>query len=256
MENSRKRFSLLITLLLASIVFSCSDDDYGTANEPPEPLGVELSTSDTFGQYLSDNNGKALYYFTPDFSGSSTCSGGCLAAWPAFYMEANSVGNGLNAADFGTITRDDGAKQTTYNGWPLYYFAGDSKSGDINGDDADEEWYVAKPDYSLMVADNADGEKYIVDASGKTLYRFTNDSENTSTCQDGCIVNFPAFLDDTLTLPSFFDPADFSTITRVDGAKQTTYKGIPLYYFSQDQVRGEAKGEGFGGKWFIVTDLK
>lgn len=255
MENIKKKLSLLITLLLAGIVISCSEDDDVIANEPPKSLAAELRTSGTFGQYLSDNNGKALYYFTPDFSGSSTCSGGCLAAWPAFYMETISAGNGLNASDFGTITRADGAKQTTYNGWPLYYFAGDSKSGDVNGDDADDEWYVAKPDYSLMIADNADGEKYIVDALGKTLYRFTNDSENTSTCKDGCIVNFPAYLDETLTVPSFFDPADFNTITREDGAKQTTYKGVPLYYFSQDQVRGEAKGEGFGGKWFIVTDL-
>jgi predicted lipoprotein with Yx(FWY)xxD motif len=255
MESIRKNPFHLIILLLTVIVISCSDDD-DSAVEPSKSLAVELRTNAAFGQYLTDNDGKALYYFTLDIDSTSACSGGCLSAWPAFYMETISVGNGLNAAGFGTITRADGAKQTTYKGWPLYYFAGDSKSGDVNGDDVDEVWYVAKPDYSVMVADNAQDEKLIVDPSGRTLYRFTNDSENTSTCKDGCIVIWPVFLDETLTVPSFFNLSDFGTITREDGAKQTTYKGTPLYYFGEDKVRGDAKGQGANGKWFIVTDLK
>lgn len=251
----RKNLFKLLILTLTVAVISCSDDEE-TTPIVPETLSVELKSSATFGQYLADNKGKALYYFTPDLNGSSSCSGGCLAAWPAFYMETITVGAGLNAAGFATITRADGSKQTTYKGWPLYYFAGDAKSGDVNGDDADESWYVAKPEYSVMVADNEKGEKLIVDATGRTLYHFTNDTENTSTCKDGCIVTWPAFLDETIAVPSFFSAADFKTITRVDGAKQTTYKGTPLYYFAQDQVRGDVKGQGVNGKWFIVTGLE
>jgi predicted lipoprotein with Yx(FWY)xxD motif len=33
-----------------------------------------------------------------------------------------------------TITRSDGSKQVTYNGHPLYFFSGDSASGDAKGE--------------------------------------------------------------------------------------------------------------------------
>jgi predicted lipoprotein with Yx(FWY)xxD motif len=44
------------------------------------------------------------------------------------------------------ITRDDGTKQVAYNGWPLYYFAGDKAAGDDNGQGlADGKWVIANP---------------------------------------------------------------------------------------------------------------
>jgi predicted lipoprotein with Yx(FWY)xxD motif len=49
------------------------------------------------------------------------------------------------AGDFGTITREDGKKQTTYKGMPLYYFAGDKKAGDVTGQGMGKVWYVANP---------------------------------------------------------------------------------------------------------------
>ncbi len=32
--------------------------------------------------------------------------------------------------------------QTTYNGWPLYYFAEDAAAGDVNGQGVGDKWYV------------------------------------------------------------------------------------------------------------------
>ena len=49
------------------------------------------------------------------------------------------------AADFGTITREDGQKQTTYKGMPLYYFAGDKAAGEVKGQGVKDVWYVAAP---------------------------------------------------------------------------------------------------------------
>ena len=53
--------------------------------------------------------------------------------------------DGLKAADFGTITRADGQKQTTYKGMPLYYFGGDKAPGDTIGQGAKDVWYVVNP---------------------------------------------------------------------------------------------------------------
>ncbi|WP_311676569.1 hypothetical protein [Pedobacter cryoconitis] len=48
--------------------------------------------------------------------------------------------------------RTDNTKQTTYKGWPLYYYSGDSKKGDINGDGILKTWFVSTPVYKLMFA--------------------------------------------------------------------------------------------------------
>jgi len=51
----------------------------------------------------------------------------------------------LKADDFATITREDGQKQTTYKGLPLYYFAGDKAASDANGQGVRDVWFVATP---------------------------------------------------------------------------------------------------------------
>jgi hypothetical protein len=85
-----------------------------------------------------------LYYFTKDTpgNGTSACSGACIALWPAFHAATISVSPPLSAADFGEITRADGTKQTTYRGWPLYYFKNDAAPGAANGYGYNRIWYV------------------------------------------------------------------------------------------------------------------
>jgi hypothetical protein len=48
----------------------------------------------------------------------------------------------------GTTTRPDGEQQVTYNGHPLYLYAGDEKAGDTRGEgltDYGASWYVLSP---------------------------------------------------------------------------------------------------------------
>ena len=52
------------------------------------------------------------------------------------------------ASDLGTITRSDGTKQVTYDGHPLYYFAGDSGAGMASGQGSDgfgAKWWLVSP---------------------------------------------------------------------------------------------------------------
>jgi predicted lipoprotein with Yx(FWY)xxD motif len=95
------------------------------------------------GTVLVDAQGRTLYLYAPDKSGSSTCSGGCAASWPPLLVKgAPKAGNGAKAALLGTTERSDGSLQVTYDGHPLYRFGGDSKAGDVNGQGAGGIWYV------------------------------------------------------------------------------------------------------------------
>jgi predicted lipoprotein with Yx(FWY)xxD motif len=96
---------------------------------------VVLESSSTYGSYLANASGYTLYTYTGDTqnSGTSNCNSSCASDWPPFYTASVAVQPGLSASSFGTITRSDGTKQTTYNGYPLYFFAGDGKPNVVNG---------------------------------------------------------------------------------------------------------------------------
>ena len=51
----------------------------------------------------------------------------------------------MKAEDFGTITREDGKKQTTFRGYPLYYWVGDKAAGDTKGQGMGNVWHVIDP---------------------------------------------------------------------------------------------------------------
>ena len=95
---------------------------------------IQVQTSPGGVSYLTDSKGMTLYYYTKDANGQSACYGGCANAWPIYYADSISVPAQLSASDFGTITRTDGTKQTTYLGWPLYYWVKDAKAGDMTGE--------------------------------------------------------------------------------------------------------------------------
>jgi predicted lipoprotein with Yx(FWY)xxD motif len=106
---------------------------------------VKVATDPKLGEYLTDGKGMALYVFVMDSRGKSACAGECLVAWPAFHAEDVGAAGGLKPDDFGTLTREDGKKQTTYRGLPLYYWAKDKKPGDTTGHGVNDVWRVARP---------------------------------------------------------------------------------------------------------------
>jgi predicted lipoprotein with Yx(FWY)xxD motif len=110
---------------------------------------VEVSESADFGSILVDGEGMSLYLFTKDTqdSGTSTCTGDCQVKWPPLATDGDPVaGEGVDASLLGTITRDDGSLQVTYNGWPLYYFAEDTAPGDTNGQGVGDVWFLVSPE--------------------------------------------------------------------------------------------------------------
>jgi predicted lipoprotein with Yx(FWY)xxD motif len=86
------------------------------------------------GSILVDSQGRTLYRFKADSGSKSKCFGACAAAWPPLRISGTpTVGSSVNPSLIGTTTRSDGKAQVTYNGHPLYLYAGDQKPGDTNG---------------------------------------------------------------------------------------------------------------------------
>lgn len=101
------------------------------------------------GTILVTSEGMTLYDFHKDQGGKSSCYGACAGAWPPLLSEGNPQAQGAaERSMLGTTKRKDGTVQVTYNGWPLYTYAGDQAPGEANGNDIDQfgaEWYALQP---------------------------------------------------------------------------------------------------------------
>jgi len=138
---------------------SGSEDDAVTSSPTEEmspsaaaaEMGTDLGTAETsLGTIVVDGKGMTAYYFLKDTkdSGTSACSGDCAAAWPAIVSASDTPDVGGVTGEVGTIPTADGRKQITIDGRPVYTFAQDMAPGDVNGQGANDVWYVIAPDGS------------------------------------------------------------------------------------------------------------
>jgi predicted lipoprotein with Yx(FWY)xxD motif len=111
-------------------------------------LSVNISTKTGIGTYLVDGNGHTLYWTSLDSVGQSNVTGTILANWPIFYVANIVSASPLVASDFGSITRTDGNKQTTYKGRPVYYYINDQAAGDTRGQGINGVWFAVDPSAS------------------------------------------------------------------------------------------------------------
>ena len=84
-----------------------------------------------------------------------------------------------------------------------------------------------------------------------TLYVFDKDTAGSgkSVCNGGCATNWPPLIAPAGAMPK----ADWSLVTRDDGAKQWAYQGRPLYYWAKDSKPGDKTGDGFAGNaWHVA----
>jgi predicted lipoprotein with Yx(FWY)xxD motif len=119
-----------------------------TPDAPPAGSGrasIALADSE-LGTILVDGDGRTLYLWEADTGTSSTCDGACASAWPPLTTDGQPIAeSGVSASKLGTTQRSDGTTEVTYNGHPLYTFAGDSAPGQTTGQGSDgfgAEWYV------------------------------------------------------------------------------------------------------------------
>lgn len=283
LEQSRyarpARFVARRAALLAGAALSLGSCHHSDDTPPTPAPTIQLATDAVVGPHLVDAAGSTVYYFSRDLSGTNNCTGGCASVWPIYYEPNLLVGDGLKASDFATITTSGGQPQTTYKGWPMYYYApadanGQSvreKPGQVTGDKVGNVWFTMRPDYSLLLARTTVTNKttsvaalksFLIDSQGRTLYTFGKDQTSPTTqptnCAGGCIATWPVYADAITNLPSVLKASDFGTITRPDGPNgttrpQATYKGLPLYYYTPDgATRNVVEGDGIGNIWSVA----
>ena len=252
-----------------------------TAMAPAAPSStlVNKANDPKLGDYLVDAKGMTLYLFTKDTPGVSNCSGGCLAAWPALIAAGNVTAGPGVAGKLDVITRaDDGSKQVTYNGYPLYYWKKDKASGDTTGQGVGGVWFVVPPTdittlhtaaatvaptaapaaaaATVMVKNDPKLGDFLVYAKGMTLYMFTKDTAGVSNCAGGCLTAWPPLVATGNLAAGPGVTGKLGFITRADGTKQVTYNDMPLYYWASDMKPGDMTGQGVGGVWFMVPPIK
>src|ERR1700728_3900778 len=103
-----------------------------TSSAAGAAAGGALSTTTISGTaVLTNSAGLTLYWFVPDTSTTSKCTGSCATYWPPVKGPAT-AGSGITGT-LSTITRPDGSMQATYDGHPLYTYAGDTAPGQAKG---------------------------------------------------------------------------------------------------------------------------
>ena len=135
----RMLLALLAVAAAAAVLAACSSSGTSSSSgssgsgssSPASAAAGGLKTATIGGAtVLTTASGFTLYSFAPDTSTTSTCNGTCAQNWPP--VKGPTTASGVNGT-FGTIKRSDGSVQATFDGHPLYTFAGDTAPGQNKG---------------------------------------------------------------------------------------------------------------------------
>jgi predicted lipoprotein with Yx(FWY)xxD motif len=240
---------------------------------------IEVTTDPKLGQFLVDGNGLTLYIFTKDGPDQSNCDASCLAKWPPLHTQGTPMlGSGVNASKIGSATLADGTRIVTYDHRPLYYFANDSKPGDMAGQGVGGVWFVISPsgaeidnsgqlasastpapeaassEPTIDVASRPSLGQYLVDGKGFTLYIFTKDGSDQSNCNASCLAKWPPLLTEgSPILGVGTDDSKIGSTLLADGRRIVTYNHMPLYYYAGDANPGDTNGQGVGSVWYVIN---
>ena len=108
------------------------------------------------GKVLTDSKGDTLYVYSKDMRGAaSTCTMTCAKEWPAVKGKPEAAMGVKFAGSLGSVKDMDGTIQATYDGYPLYTYAGDMAPGDTAGNGAGGVWHVITG--SLLTASSSGG---------------------------------------------------------------------------------------------------
>lgn len=112
----------------------------------------------------------------------------------------------------------------------------------------------SSPSVDVTVAATTLG-KVVVDGKGMTAYYFDADVKDSgkSTCTGGCATAWPAIEATTATPKVSGITGKVGTITGVDGGRQITIDGRPIYTFVGDKKAGDVTGQGDKGVWYVVN---
>jgi predicted lipoprotein with Yx(FWY)xxD motif len=218
------------------------------------------------GSIVTDTAGMTLYRFDKDkatLGEKSACNGDCAKTWPPVPADATASAD-LNPDLIGQITRDDGSKQLTLAGWPMYRYVKDTAAGQTNGQGVGGTWAASTSDAkkagadrpAISVADDPKLGKILTDRNGKTLYLFTKDTPwpMKTACDAKCLKKWTPS-EPITTADAEAAGLDYKLFLRFEtpnGTEQNSFNCWPLYTFKGDKEPGQTNGQGVGGVWFAV----
>ncbi len=155
-RNGNKRTGLAGILVIGLVaiagigpptVSSAATTSAGQGFAPQSKIRITARGSD-FGQMLFNRNRQAIYLFDRERSKKSQCYGDCASVWPPVLTRGKPKARGkVKQKLLGTTRRRGGARQVTYAGHPLYYYAHEGP-GQVFCHDVFEfggNWLVVKP---------------------------------------------------------------------------------------------------------------
>ncbi|MEU0673533.1 SCO0930 family lipoprotein [Streptomyces sp. NPDC006172] len=229
---------------------------------------LAVSANAELGKVLIDGNGMTLYRFDADLAEppKSNCDGDCAKKWPPVSADDASAGDGIDKSLLGEVTRSDGSKQLTVDGWPVYRYAKDANAGDTNGQGVGGKWFALAPDGKKAKAESAlpglsvrkdpNLGEIVVDKNGMTVYRFLKDKawpKPVSNCNGACLEKWPVVAPVEANDTQGVQKKGLMNFTRGDGTQQMTVNCSPIYTFSGDKAPGDINGQGVGGTWYAVA---
>jgi len=207
---------LLIPIVFAAFVLPTAGLALAMHAKPAATTHVQVKVAKnaTLGKILVNRKGFTLYHLIKENTGTIHCTGGCLGLWPPLLLPkgvSKPKGKGL-AGKLGVIKRPDisaGARQITYDGWPLYTFANDTKPGQTNGQNFAKVWFAVpkKPKVKFKISITNSGSTVWgkVDLSyvyqGKTFKASCSKSSCTETVHAGVKVHLTETPTDSTTWP-------------------------------------------------------
>jgi predicted lipoprotein with Yx(FWY)xxD motif len=109
---------------------------------------VEPYKTVTSGTVVANGTGYTLYWFSKDTATYTACDDVCVPQWPPATGTPELAAGTTLPGTLGTLRRSNGVIQATYDGHPLYTFAGDFDPGDVGGNGVVQfggTWHVVRP---------------------------------------------------------------------------------------------------------------
>ncbi len=143
-EPSSRRIPVAVAMVASSLALAAAMAAPGLAGASTRAhhkhrakshgVVVKVEKASKYGKVLVDSSGKVLYFLTDTKGKSFACASGCTGLWPPLLTKGKPrAGSGIAKKKLGTVKRGS-RLQVTYDGHPLYLYAGDTRSGQMNGE--------------------------------------------------------------------------------------------------------------------------
>jgi predicted lipoprotein with Yx(FWY)xxD motif len=133
-------FGVVALAVVSAAVFAVG----ATGSTSPKAT-VNVASTSALGAIVVGPTGRTLYHYGGDHGKTVACTGACAKLWPPLLLSKAAkpvAGTGITASKLGTLKRPDGSVQVTYDGFTLYSYTGDSRSGQVKGQAFASKWFV------------------------------------------------------------------------------------------------------------------